>query len=119
MIGLLPTTTIFLATAPTDLRKAYDGLAVLVRQSLGQDDPSGCIRRIWQHADRSVLGRAVSSAVLWRCEGIGPKLAVATARRGTPAHRAIARADATRAPAMGDRVVWLHRERPPARTPRG
>ena len=25
MIGLLPTTTIFLATAPTDLRKAYDG----------------------------------------------------------------------------------------------
>ncbi len=32
MIGLLPTTTIFLATAPTDLRKAYDGLAVLVRQ---------------------------------------------------------------------------------------
>ena len=37
MIGLLPTTAIFLATAPTDLRKAYDGLAVLVRQSLGQD----------------------------------------------------------------------------------
>jgi hypothetical protein len=35
MIGLLPTTTIFLATAPTDLRKAYDGLAVLVRQSMG------------------------------------------------------------------------------------
>jgi len=29
MIGLLPTTGIFLATAPTDLRKAYDGLAVL------------------------------------------------------------------------------------------
>jgi len=27
MIGLLPTTTIFLATAPTDLRKAYDGRA--------------------------------------------------------------------------------------------
>ena len=24
MIGLLPTTAIFLATAPTDLRKAYD-----------------------------------------------------------------------------------------------
>ena len=36
MIGLLPTTTIFLATAPTDLRKAYDGLAVLVRQSLAR-----------------------------------------------------------------------------------
>jgi hypothetical protein len=38
MIGLLPTTTIFLATAPTDLRKAYDGLAVLVRQSLRTPD---------------------------------------------------------------------------------
>jgi transposase len=43
MIGLLPTTTIFLATAPTDLRKAYDGLAVLVRQSLGQDPLSGSL----------------------------------------------------------------------------
>ena len=43
MIGLLPTTTIFLATAPTDLRKAYDGLAVLVRQSLGQDPLRGSL----------------------------------------------------------------------------
>ena len=43
MIGLLPTTGIFLATAPTDLRKAYDGLAVLVRQSLGQDPLSGSL----------------------------------------------------------------------------
>ena len=43
MIGLLPTTAIFLATAPTDLRKAYDGLAVLVRQSLGQDPLSGSL----------------------------------------------------------------------------
>ena len=43
MIGLLPTTTIFLATAATDLRKAYDGLAVLVRQSLGQDPLNGSL----------------------------------------------------------------------------
>ena len=43
MIGLLPTTGIFLATAPTDLRKAYDGLAALVRQSLGQDPLSGSL----------------------------------------------------------------------------
>ena len=43
MIGLLPTTAIFLATAPTDLRKASDGLAVLVRQSLGQDPLSGSL----------------------------------------------------------------------------
>ena len=43
MIGLLPTTTIFLASAPTDLRKAYDGLAALVRQSLGQDPLNGSL----------------------------------------------------------------------------
>ena len=43
MIGLFPTTTIFLATAPTDLRKAYDGLAALVRQSLGQDPLNGSL----------------------------------------------------------------------------
>jgi transposase len=43
MIGLLPTTMIFLASAPTDLRKAYDGLAALVRQSLGQDPLSGSL----------------------------------------------------------------------------
>jgi transposase len=43
MISLLPTTTIDLATAPTDLRKAYDGLAVLVRQSLGQDPLNGSL----------------------------------------------------------------------------
>ena len=43
MMGLWPTTAIFLATAPTDLRKAYDGLAVLVRQSLGQDPLSGSL----------------------------------------------------------------------------
>lgn len=43
MIGLLPTTTIFLATAPTDLRKAFDGLALLVRQTLAQDPLNGCL----------------------------------------------------------------------------
>jgi transposase len=43
MIGLLPTTRIFLATAPTDLRKAYDTLAALVRQSLGQNPLDGSL----------------------------------------------------------------------------
>ena len=43
MVGLLPTTTIFLTTVPTDLRKAYDGFAVRVRQSMGQDPHSGCL----------------------------------------------------------------------------
>lgn len=51
MIGWLGTTTIYLATAPTDLRKAFDGLAALVRQDLGQDPLSGslyvfCNRRL-------------------------------------------------------------------------
>lgn len=43
MMGLLPTTGIFVATAPTDLRKAFDGLAALVRQSLQQDPLSGSL----------------------------------------------------------------------------
>jgi hypothetical protein len=66
MIGLLPTTAIFLATAPTDLRKAYDGLAVLVRQSLGQDPLSGslfvfCNRR----KDRIKMGDIGYAPVGW------------------------------------------------------
>jgi len=43
MMGLLPMTGIFVATAPTDLRKAFDGLAALVRQSLGHDPLSGSL----------------------------------------------------------------------------
>ena len=43
MIGWLGPTTVYLATAPTDLRKAFDGLAALVRQSLGQDPLSGSL----------------------------------------------------------------------------
>jgi transposase len=43
MIGLFPTTAIFLATAPTDLRKAYDGLGALVTQSLAQDPRNGSL----------------------------------------------------------------------------
>ena len=43
MMGLLPTTGIFVATAPVDLRKAIDGLAALVRQSLGHDPLSGSL----------------------------------------------------------------------------
>lgn len=43
MMGLLPTTGIFVATAPVDLRKAFDGLAALVRQSLGEDPLSGSL----------------------------------------------------------------------------
>ena len=43
MMGLLPTSGIFVATAPVDLRKAFDGLAALVRQSLGYDPLNGSV----------------------------------------------------------------------------
>lgn len=41
MMGLLPTGGIFVATAPVDLRKAFDGLAALVRQSRDRDPTFG------------------------------------------------------------------------------
>lgn len=43
MTGLLPTTGIFVASAPVDLRKAFDGLAILVRNSLGHDPLDGSL----------------------------------------------------------------------------
>ncbi len=43
MTGFLPTTGIFVATAPVDLRKAFDGLAILVRNSLGHDPLNGSL----------------------------------------------------------------------------
>jgi transposase len=43
MMGLFAKMGIFVATAPVDLRKAFDGLAALVRQSLGQDPLSGSL----------------------------------------------------------------------------
>ncbi len=41
MIGLPPTTRVFVATAPVDLRKSYDGLSRVAREALGQDPTSG------------------------------------------------------------------------------
>ena len=43
MTGFLPTTGIFVASAPVDLRKAFDGLAILVRNSLGHDPLDGSL----------------------------------------------------------------------------
>ena len=43
MTGLFPTTGIFIALAPVDLRKAFDGLAILVRSSLGHDPLDGSL----------------------------------------------------------------------------
>lgn len=41
MLTLPPTVRVFVATAPCDLRKQFDGIAMLVEQSLCQDPRSG------------------------------------------------------------------------------
>ena len=70
MIGLLPTTTIFLATAPTDLRKAYDGLAVLVRQSLGQDPLNGSLYVFCNRPVKPYAAGAGRRGCWRRCRGV-------------------------------------------------
>ena len=41
MLSLPPTVRVFVATAPCDLRKQFDGIAILVEQGLHQDPRSG------------------------------------------------------------------------------
>ncbi len=41
MIGLPATVRVFVAVAPADLRKGYDGLAHLAREAIGEDPLSG------------------------------------------------------------------------------
>lgn len=41
MLTLPPSVKIFVATAPCDMRKHYDGLALLVEQALGKDPRNG------------------------------------------------------------------------------
>ena len=41
MLSLASTLRIFLATAPTDMRKGFDGLSQLVRERIDQDPLSG------------------------------------------------------------------------------
>lgn len=41
MLMLPPSVKIYVATAPCDMRKQYDGLALLVEQGLGKDPRSG------------------------------------------------------------------------------
>jgi transposase len=41
MLSLPPTVRIWLATAPTDMRLGFDGLAARVRHALGEDPRSG------------------------------------------------------------------------------
>ena len=41
MLSISPAVKIFFCTQPTDLRRGFDGLAVLVQQSLGKNPLSG------------------------------------------------------------------------------
>lgn len=41
MLSIAPPTTIFLYTAPTDMRKSFDGLTGLVRNTFGSDPTDG------------------------------------------------------------------------------
>jgi transposase len=41
MLTLPPSVKVYVATAPCDMRKQYDGLALLVEQGLGKDPRSG------------------------------------------------------------------------------
>lgn len=41
MLTLPPTVKVFVATAPCDLRKQFDGISLLVEQGLGKDPRSG------------------------------------------------------------------------------
>ena len=39
MLTLPPSTRVFVATKPADMRRSFDGLLALVREFLGSDDP--------------------------------------------------------------------------------
>lgn len=41
MIGLAPETRVWLASGPTDMRRGFDGLALLVQETLGRDPHCG------------------------------------------------------------------------------
>jgi len=47
MIALPPSARIYLACGATDMRKCFDGLAVLVQQVLAEQPHSGASAAIW------------------------------------------------------------------------
>ena len=66
MLSIAPPPTIFLHTAPTDMRKSFDGLTGLVRNTFGSDPTDGSlflfvnkrrdrIKALWWDGDGFVL----------------------------------------------------------------
>jgi transposase len=67
MIPFGPATRIFLATAPTDMRRGFDGLSELVRHPLAEDPLSGHLF-IFSNRRRTRLKILVwDSSGLWVC----------------------------------------------------
>ena len=108
MIPLPPLTRIFLACGATDMRKGFDGLAVLVQQVLEQSPHSGAL-----FAFRGKRGHLVK--ILWH-DGIGMSLYAKRLERGrfiwpSPADGAVA-ITAAQLAYMLDGIDW----RNPVRT---
>jgi transposase len=84
LLSLPPKVRVFVATAPCDLRKQFDGIAVLVEQGLHHDPRSGHLfvvfnRRgdqvrilFWDRQATACL-RNDSSAADFGCRGIRPR----------------------------------------------
>ena len=80
MLSLPPTVRVFVATAPCDLRKQFDGIAVLVEQGLHHDPRSGHLFVVFNRrgdqvriATATACLRSDSSAAGFGCPGIRPQ----------------------------------------------
>lgn len=58
MLSLPPSVRVFVATAPADLRKSFDGLSGLVRSEFGEDPLTG-------HVFVFIGRECVSAKILW------------------------------------------------------
>jgi transposase len=97
MLTLPPSVKIFVATAPCDMRKQYDGLALLVEQSLGKDPRSGHLfvafnRRgdhvrilFWDRNGFALFGKRLEKGrfrLPWDCERAGTTVEMEAAELG-------------------------------------
>ena len=109
MIGLPPTPRVYVATAPVDLRKSYDGLAQVARDALGQDPLSGhLIVLANRRRDRiEILYRDRDGFARWM-----KRLELGAFRRPDPAAAALERTPAELAAMLGGIDLKATRRRP-------